>query len=76
LNTEQMVNYVYPWVGGSDSNNIIDAFAECGCRMSYPYAYIPSGPTQWLTGKEVFIKSRYDATREEKHHLFLLKCCK
>ncbi len=75
LSTKQIVHYVYPELRDSDSKNIIDAFGECGYQMSYPHGYVPSDPIQWLTGKEVTIKSFYDATRKENHHLFLLKCC-
>ena len=75
LSTKQIVHYVYPELRNSDSKNIIDAFGECGYQISYPYGYVPSDPIQWLTGKEVIIKSFYDATRKGNHHLFLLKCC-
>ncbi len=73
LNKEKMINYIYPGIDESNLKDIIDRFVDYKSGMSYPNVYIPVDPKQWLVGKRVDIFSRYDATREETHYLFLLK---
>jgi hypothetical protein len=73
LNKEKMSNYIYPGIDDSNFKDIIDRFVDYKSGMSYPDAYLPIDPKLWLVGKKVDIFSRYDATREETHYLFLLK---